>query len=201
MLTNASVLAAGGAAHLLALATTEGGSLNMACSPQADLSALANTMYVAVMGAVAPSDGWVQQAHLAQARLAPAFRAVLLRGIQPSLQGQYHHPSEIIHALRADTDAEQGASRRERRSQVLADIEAKQHQQPASTSAHQPEPASILPQPPVTGERHTSEENEASLPAPLGGLPPFPRGRDALWAAVWTTGILMGGIILLLVAR
>jgi hypothetical protein len=198
LLTHASPLVAGGVIGCVpALAMTR---LTARSTPAADLFMLSAIIYAAVIGRVPPAEVAEQQAQLMHAGLSPTFATALLKGIHPRSQERYQSASQLLEALgHLPTRSDEGA-RRQRRQSALG----QPFQQPSTPSpAHvQTQHVPVVPptryMDPSIAAQHPQEGRQVAPPEDLAPIAP---GRDRLMAVEWTSGVLLVGLIILLLAR
>ncbi len=192
VLTHGSLLVAGGATQFLPQRNAT------LWSAHADLSLLAAVIYYALTGAVPPSERSEQQAGLQNSTLSATFAAVLLKGIHPRMEMRYQSASEVLEALGRRTHDRPERSRQHRRSVALDRVAQGQTR---SALLAQDAPGPVVPPPAVEPPRHPSPPPEWTLLPGAEDLPPFPPGQDRLMALVWTAGMLLAAMSILLMAR
>ncbi len=198
VLTHASPLVAGGVTPCLpALATTR---LAAQSTPEADLSMLSAVIYCAVTGRVPSGEVAEQQAQMLRAGLSPTFAEVLLKGVHPRPQERYQSASELLSALGQRPTHSDEAGRRQRRRNALGQL-SQQPSTPAPVQA-QNQRAPVVPSPPPMDLPRPPQpsQGERRLVPPENVAPVAP-GRDRLMALGWTTGVLLVGLLILLMAR
>lgn len=197
VLTHASPLVAGGVTQSVpALATTR---LAAQSTPTTDLFMLSAAIYTAVIGRVPPAEGAEQQAQVMRARLSPTFTEVLLKGVHPRPQERYQSPSELLASLGHRPTPSNEETQRQRRRNA-----SRQLPQPATLSPMQAQnhhDPVVLTSPSVEPSRPLSPSQGREQLAPPEDLPLVAPGRDRLTALGWTSGVLLVGLIILLLAR
>ncbi len=196
VLSNGSVLVAGGATQLLSQQKAAPEIIANFPVLAADLYALAAVIYYAVTGAIPSQNKEMQQAQLAKFSLSPTFAALLLAGIHPQSQRRYRTPTEIMGALRGglleQPQEELHLSVRNSAVKDTPQAEAQVEQSLSSNHAYK--------QVPFTAQREQQEIEDGLLPLP-GSFPELPYRFDWLVAAGWAIGILLCITIILIIAR
>lgn len=196
VLTHASPLVAGGVMQCVpALKTTRQAAQS---TPAADLSMLSAVIYCAVIGRVPPAEVEKKQAQVMRAGLSPTFAAILLKGVHPRPQERYQSASELLEALgQRPTRGDEGA-RRQRRRHASGQLPLPSTPTPVQVlKAHAP----VVPTPPVEPPRPPYPSQGRKQRVPPEDLLPVAPGRDRLLALGWTSGVLLAGLIILLIAR
>jgi hypothetical protein len=193
VLTHASPLAAGGVMQCVpALKSTR---LAAQSTPEADLSMLSAVIYAAVIGRVPPTEIAEQQAQVMHAGHSPTFAALLLRGVHPRPQERYQSASDLLEALGHRPRRSDEGARRHRKHHALGQLS--QPSTPSPMQAQNQRAPVIPPPPPMDLPRALQQlQGERWLV-----LPEVPPGRDRLTALGWTSGVLLVGLIILLIAR
>jgi len=197
VLTHASPLVVGGVTQSVpALRTMQ---LAAQSTPAADLALLSAVIYTAVIGRV-PSDGGAQQqAQVMRAGLSPTFAAILLKGVHPRPQERYQSASELLEALGHRPTPRNEEMRRQRRRNVSRHLP--QPSPPSPVQAQNQYASAVLTPPSVEPSRPLSLAQGREQFAPSEDLPPVAPGRDRLTALGWTSGVLLVGLIILMIAR
>ncbi len=194
VLTHASPLVAGGVMGCVpALKTTR---LATQSTPEADLAMLSAVIYCAVIGRVPPTEMREQQAQVMRAGLSPTFAAVLLKGVDPRPQERYQSASDLLEALGHRPTRSDEGRRRQRRRNAVGQLPP----QPTPVQA-QNQRVPMIPTPPVEPSRPAHPAQGRKQRVALEELSPVAPGRDRLTALGWTSGVLLVGLIILLLAR
>lgn len=169
-------------------------------SVQSDLCALMATAYTAVTGIAATRHNdrilpsWQHSPHV-----SAAFEAVLSRALHPDKRERYHHPAELVHALRpllhssAEGDGPSVAPGQVASAQPKAASVPEEH---GRTSGAVPFQLRQRDQP-YGGSQRKSPQRLTGPAAP----PPLPPGHDALVSLCWLSVLLLGALLLVLLAR
>ncbi|HEV2659489.1 MAG TPA: hypothetical protein VGU68_02755 [Ktedonobacteraceae bacterium] len=197
VLTHASPLVAGGVMQCVpALRTTQ---LAGQSTPAADLALLSTAIYSVVIGRVPPDGGAEQQAQVMRAGLSPTFAAILLKGVHPRPQERYQSASNLLEALGHRPTRSNEDVRRQRRRNASRHLP--QPSTPSPVQAQNQHAPIVLTSPSVEPSRPLSPAQGREQFVPSEDLPPVAPGRDRLTALGWTSGVLLVGLIMLLLAR